>query len=842
MLLLTVLATVFFYRHPIAIKSIQYFTKAYDVNITCLDFSLDWRLNLNVEQACIASPMGNVQVSKAIWQPWPNVLDIEQIKIAHFEQNAADNQVDTALSDKPKEQNTSFPDSLPTLSILSLEIDSYLLLQPLRLSVNPISSNELSITGDVNATVKTNQNTLVGDILVADIEWRLSGLTKWIPQVQNLLQSNAELLKDVALDESKIKTSLTFDGKILSADSSFNTVSRIYISQCPIDAVIKGDVLVDMEVSSLNIGLDLSQLSNDISVQDCPLLLDYFAEDDLPQLSLIFEQKLAIDKTQINLPTLQIVDKQNPNRSIVLNDLNFKTTGEFAVNYNISLKQPIKTKQITAGMLDFQSNGLFSANISKDTKNTSTLNTSNTQQPFSWKVTDDNNQLVITDLAMDTLLIGKLTTEFSFHYSGLNPLELKGTLNSSDIQMGVVKLAKTNSVFSLLVTNFDDFQLSIDSQFAQLGLPDLGIQNISNHIDMNIKEFETLSFSGNSSITKLSAQNINFLPIDITHTGQVGLSNMSISSQHDIHLEHGFLVAIEQQRTQATVQINQQDIISLQSIISQLEDALVIKQGNLSASIELTLPLEGESFIAQGNADFQGVSLKYQDYQLNYMTYQTPLIFDSAGLQLVESTLHIDSIDAGVAIEQLKANVIAQNSVLRLTQIEGEIFNGKFSLADLWLDGREQEFNINIQSIDLAEIVALQQQPGIQITGNIDGDMPFIMGKQGIRVEDGWVSSLTGGKLTIVDNPSFDSIKGQQPELALLENLDFTQLESNVKFTPDGWVFFDFSLQGNNPDKKQGVNFNYSHQENLFSLLESIRLVKSVENKIEQKITQGDKK
>jgi hypothetical protein len=162
-------------------------------------------------------------------------------------------------------------------------------------------------------------------------------------------------------------------------------------------------------------------------------------------------------------------------------------------------------------------------------------------------------------------------------------------------------------------------------------------------------------------------------------------------------------------------------------------------------------------------------------------------------------------------------------------------------LADLWLDGREQQFTIIIQSIDLAEVVALQQQPGIQITGNIDGDMPFIMGEQGIRIDDGWVSSLTGGKLTIVDNPSFDSVKNQQPELALLENLDFTQLESNVKFTPDGWVFFDFSLQGNNPDKKQSVNFNYSHQENLFSLLESIRLVKAVENKIEQNITQGDK-
>jgi hypothetical protein len=290
------------------------------------------------------------------------------------------------------------------------------------------------------------------------------------------------------------------------------------------------------------------------------------------------------------------------------------------------------------------------------------------------------------------------------------------------------------------------------------------------------------------------------------------------------------------------VQINQQDIIRLQGIISQLENALTVNEGKLSANIEFTLPQAGEQFIAQGKASFQEVSAKYQDYLLNNITYQTPLTFDSAGLQLAESTLYIDSIEVGVPIAQLEAQVIAKDSVFRLKQINGEIFNGKFSLVDLWLDGREQQFTINFQNIDLAQVVALQQQPGINITGKINGDLPLIMNKQGISIEDGWASSLSGGKLTIVDNPSFDSIKLQQPELALLENLDFTQLKSKVKFTPDGWMVFDFALKGNNPDKKQSVDFNYNHQENIFSLLESIQLIKSVENKIEQKITQGEKK
>ncbi|PKG97221.1 YdbH domain-containing protein [Paraglaciecola sp. MB-3u-78] len=827
LLVVTVLAIVFFYRRPIAIKSIEHFAKPYGLYISCLDFSLDWRFNLNVNQACVTFPKGEILVRNAMWQPWSNVLSIEQLKVKHVEQLATDNKVEKELPREEQPKKINLPDALPKLSISSIEIDSFELLHPLHVSVNTISSNEFRITGDVNASVKIHQNTLVGNLV-----WSLSDLTKWIPQAQKLSEDNPAILTELALDESKIQTSLTFDGEVISADSSLDITSQFHVSNCPIDAAIKGNVLVDVDVSSFDISLDLTQLSNDISVVNCPLLQEYFTEDDLPQLSFVFPQTIAINKTHINLPTLQIVDKSNTHRSIVLNDVNYKTTGELEVSYKIVLKQLITTKQITAEMFDLQAQGKLSTNLSAQAS----------ELPTSFKITNDNNRLVVKNVKMDTLLIGNLSSEFSFHDTQTKQLQMKGVVNSSTIKMGELKLAKTSSDFSLSGASFNDLHLSVDNQFFNTVHPELKIQKITNHIDVNIKQLETLSFSGNSTVTKLLTQNINFMPINMTHTGQASLANITLSSQHDVSLENNFIVQLTHQQAEVKVQINQQDISRLQKIISQLQDALLIKEGKLSANIELTLPQDGEAFIATGQANVQGVSAKYQDYVLNNISYQTPLTFDSAGLQLAESTLHIDSIDAGVRMTQLEGNVIAQNSVFRLKQVQGEIFNGTFLLGDLWLDGREQQFNINIQHIDLAQVVALQQQPGIQITGNIDGNMPFIMDEQGIRIEDGRVSSLAGGKLTIIDNPSFDSIKVQQPELALLENLDFTQLESKVKFTPDGWVFFDFALQGINPDKKQSVNFNYSHQENIFSLLESIRLVKAVENKIEQKLTQGDKK
>jgi hypothetical protein len=830
LLFLAVLIIVFLFRHPIAIKSIERFTKPYDVYITCLNFSLDWRLNLNIKQACLTSPLGIVEVSGAMWQPWSNVLNFEHIQIKHIEHVTTHNLIDEGSSNKQQKEKIYLPDSLPTLSIVSLEIESFELLQPLGLSVTTTSNNELSITGDVNVLVKIEQNTLVGNV-----DWRLSDLIKWVPHAQTFYHDNPQLLKNLAIDNTKIKTSLFFDGVMFKVDNSLGLASRIYVSNCPIDVFLNGNLLVNVDINHLNISVDLSQLSSGVSVEDCPLLKDYFVADDWPKLSFIFPQNVAIDKTQISLPQLKIVDELNTHRSITLSALNYKTTGELEVNYNISVKQPIQTKKMAADMVSFEGSGKIQADFS-------TLNNQNIQPPMGFKIIDDSHQLIVNNLKIDSLLIGQLTSEFYFQHIAPNQPLLKGSVYNTDIQIGTIDLAKTSSDFSLSGVNFNDLQLSIDNQLSQFALPELSIQNMTNHIDVYIKEWDILSFAGNSTVTNSTVQNINFLPIDITHTGQVSVSNLTLSSQHNISLEQVFWAELEQQQTEIKVNINQQDIIRLQSIISQLESNTKIKEGNFSANIVFSLPQEGEPFIAQGNAGFQGVSVKYQDYIFNDITYQTPLRFDSAGLQLTESILYVDSVDVGVTIEQVEASVIAKDSVLRFTQVQGEIFNGRFSLADLWLDGREQQFNINIQNIDLAQVIALQQQPGIQITGNIDGDLPLIMGTQGISIEDGWVSSLTGGKLTIIDNPSFDSIKVQQPDLALLENLDFSQLESSVKLNPDGWVFFDFSIKGNNPNERRGVNFNYSHQENIFPLLESIRLVKSIENTIEQKITQGDKK
>ena len=57
----------------------------------------------------------------------------------------------------------------------------------------------------------------------------------------------------------------------------------------------------------------------------------------------------------------------------------------------------------------------------------------------------------------------------------------------------------------------------------------------------------------------------------------------------------------------------------------------------------------------------------------------------------------------------------------------------------------------------------------------------------------------------------------------------------------DGLLLLDFSILGQNPNQQQAVNFNYHHEENILTLLRSLRLTDSVQNQIEKKIKKAVK-
>jgi hypothetical protein len=52
-----------------------------------------------------------------------------------------------------------------------------------------------------------------------------------------------------------------------------------------------------------------------------------------------------------------------------------------------------------------------------------------------------------------------------------------------------------------------------------------------------------------------------------------------------------------------------------------------------------------------------------------------------------------------------------------------------------------------------------------------------------------------------------------------------------------GQTYLDIALKGKNPDKKQALNFNYTHDQDMFTLFKALRIADDFKEKIEKRLS-----
>jgi hypothetical protein len=143
-----------------------------------------------------------------------------------------------------------------------------------------------------------------------------------------------------------------------------------------------------------------------------------------------------------------------------------------------------------------------------------------------------------------------------------------------------------------------------------------------------------------------------------------------------------------------------------------------------------------------------------------------------------------------------------------------------------------------LDNITLNAVAQLQSQEGIALHGEISGRFPVEFDSSGVHIKEGKFYNITPGFIRVKDNPGVQNLKQSSEQAAqalnLLENLDFEILNSTVNFTPTGDLTLAVSIEGRNPDIDQAINFNYTHEENLYQLLQSLRLGDKLTEKVQQ--------
>ena len=416
---------------------------------------------------------------------------------------------------------------------------------------------------------------------------------------------------------------------------------------------------------------------------------------------------------------------------------------------------------------------------------------------------------------------------------GLVKLNLDGSFFTDTVQTNMT----LNSGSQLLLTDLYPGPVSIDSVAVELTAPALfDLQAGDIHLS------ETLQLS--SAIEQVSGEQFNLVLLNGQHQLQQQADTFLLKSQWlvdqtiSLNSEHKF----EQQQLIGKVNV---EAIPLTEFFPWLPvpELLTVADAQISNEINYKIDLTDYQLTASVDGHLENGVGHYDDIHFSDVNSRWHCLWQSAQLSCDEWQLSSGMFNAGVAIADFssKGSFLWQDKhwFLGVLTLKGDVLDGSFILENLDIFA-DKPFSgtLALSHLSLAELVALQQQPGIEVTGFIDGQLPFVYTEQGLSIEQGKLLNQAPGIIRVDGNPAVEQLKQAQPALKFaldaLKNLQYQHLGSEVTMSPDGETQIKMSIQGKGAGIERPIHFNYQHDENLIQLLRSLRIDTQLSEKIEQ--------
>lgn len=243
----------------------------------------------------------------------------------------------------------------------------------------------------------------------------------------------------------------------------------------------------------------------------------------------------------------------------------------------------------------------------------------------------------------------------------------------------------------------------------------------------------------------------------------------------------------------------------------------------------------------------------YRDYSVKGFSATMALRADGldsiATVQPVPVT--VASLQTGVEVTnlstmlQVKWRLPNGLPVIDVKDFQCEVFGGTVTSPGLLVDLAKPLYQstFSLRSLDLAKILNVEEQKGLQGTGTLNGTLPITMTSDGLTIEDGvFDAQPPGGVIRYALTPeSTKMISESDSHLHLvaqaLNNFHYTFLRVGVEYAETGTLDLSARLEGRNPDLKKSppIHFNLTVQEHIPTLLNSLRLTQDIQDTIQKK-------
>ena len=225
--------------------------------------------------------------------------------------------------------------------------------------------------------------------------------------------------------------------------------------------------------------------------------------------------------------------------------------------------------------------------------------------------------------------------------------------------------------------------------------------------------------------------------------------------------------------------------------------------------------------------------------------------WETGGLALAVTTpaiqpqyAEIGTLDDLAISALLGAGPLTALPLLEIDEAAVTLLGGRVQARGIRYDGRhDAQFAIDIAHLDLARVVALEQQQGIEASGLLDGRLPITLTARGLSIAGGKLhAQAPGGVIRYQGSDRVREMAATNPNLKLvlnaLGNYHYDKLDVGVDYAEDGELVLHLALAGRNPDWNAGqpIHLNINISENLLTLLRSLRLADDISVEVEKRV------
>ena len=247
-------------------------------------------------------------------------------------------------------------------------------------------------------------------------------------------------------------------------------------------------------------------------------------------------------------------------------------------------------------------------------------------------------------------------------------------------------------------------------------------------------------------------------------------------------------------------------------------------------------PLSASVAVTSASGDIDGIWLQ----ELNWQQHFTILAGKITTTPSKKENLTVELIETPTPISKLSINTnwtFNKHFKLSANKLKADVLGGSFSIPTLqWPFEHGHSVNVQLESIDLEQVLALDKKQGIVVTGDISGQLPVTFDGEKYIIEDGELHNISNGLIQVIDNPAVAELKASNSQLQLafdaLQNLHYHQLSSAVSMGDDGYMLLETVIKGRNPDIDNDVNLNLNLSYDLLGLLESLSITQRFEESI----------